>query len=57
MSGQRHVPALLYPRERPGTLFTGDWVGPGAWLDGPKISSPPGFFYLYHLITVDLFEH
>jgi len=28
VSGQQHAPAALYPRERPGTHFTGDWVGP-----------------------------
>ena len=43
VSGQQHAPAALYPRERPGTHFTGGWVGPGAGLDGRKISSPPGF--------------
>jgi len=43
VSGQQHVPAALYPRERPGTHFTGDWEGPRAGLDGQKISSPPGF--------------
>ena len=31
------------PRERPGTLCTGGWVGPRAGLDGRKISYPPGF--------------
>ena len=31
------------PWERPGTHFTGDWVGTRAGLDGRKISSPPGF--------------
>ena len=31
------------PRERPGTHFTGGWVGPWAGLDGRKISSQPGF--------------
>jgi len=35
--------AALYPKERPGTHFTGGWVGPRAGLDGQKISSPPGF--------------
>ena len=30
MSGQQHAPAALYPRERPGTHFTGGWVGPRA---------------------------
>jgi hypothetical protein len=37
------VPAALYLRERPGTHFTGGWVGPGTGLDGRKISSPLGF--------------
>jgi len=36
-------PTALYPRERPGTHFTGGWVGPRAGLDRRKISSPPGF--------------
>ena len=27
MSGQQHAPAALYPRERPGTHFTGGWGG------------------------------
>jgi hypothetical protein len=31
--GQRHAPASLYPRERPGTHCTGGWVGPRAGLD------------------------
>jgi len=31
------------PRERPGTHFTGGWVGPRAGLDGRKISPSPGF--------------
>jgi len=26
VSGQQHDPAALYPRERPGTHFTGGWV-------------------------------
>ena len=43
VSGQQHAPAALYPRERPGTHFTGGWVGPRAGLEGRKISSPPGF--------------
>jgi len=43
VSGQQHAPAALYPRERPGTHFTGGWVGPRDGLDGQKISSPPGF--------------
>jgi len=42
-SSQQHVPAALYPRERPGTHFTGGWVGPKTGLDRRKISFPPGF--------------
>ena len=30
------------PGERPGTHFTGGWLGPGAGLDGRKISSHSG---------------
>ena len=30
VSGQQHAPAVLYPRERPGTHFKGGWVGPRA---------------------------
>jgi hypothetical protein len=34
VSGQRHSPAVLYPRVRtPGTHCTGGWVGPRAGLD------------------------
>jgi hypothetical protein len=33
VSGQQHGPAVLYPRERPGTYCTGSWVGPRAGLD------------------------
>jgi len=43
VSGQQHTLAALYPWERPGTHFTGGWVGPRAGLEGRKISSPPGF--------------
>ena len=43
VSDQQHAPAALYSRERPGTHFTGGWVGPRDSLDGRKISSPPGF--------------
>jgi hypothetical protein len=29
VSGQRHAPVALYPREKtPGTHYTGGWVGP-----------------------------
>ena len=38
LEGQQHAPAALYPRERPGTHFTGGWVGPRAGLDGREIS-------------------
>ena len=41
VKGQRHAPAALYPRDRPGTLCAGDWVGPRAGLDGGK-SRPTG---------------
>jgi hypothetical protein len=30
----------LYPRERPGTHYTGDWVGPRAGLDVRERSRP-----------------
>ena len=36
VSGQRHAPAAIYPRERPGTHCTGGWVGPRAGLDDGK---------------------
>jgi len=39
----QHTPAALYPQERPGTHYTGGWVGPRAGLDGRKISPPLGF--------------
>jgi len=44
MSGQRHAPAALYPRERPGTHCTGGWVGPSTGLDRcGNLAPPPGF--------------
>ena len=47
VGGQRHAPAALYPRERPGTHCTGGWVGPTAGLNrcGKSRSPPhpPGF--------------
>jgi len=43
VSGQQHTPAALYPLERPGTHFTGGWVGLRAGLDRQKISSPSLF--------------
>ena len=43
VNGHQHAPGAIYARARPGTHFTGGWVGPMAGLDGRKISSPPGF--------------
>ena len=39
--GQRHAPAAFYPRERPGTHCTGDWVGPRVGVDRCGKSRPP----------------
>jgi hypothetical protein len=40
VSGQRHVPAALYPRERnPGTYSTGVWVGRRAAVQSPVVQS------------------
>ena len=33
VTGQRHVPAALYPRGSPGSHCTGGWVDPRAGLD------------------------
>ena len=33
VGGQRHAPANIYPRKRPGTHFIGGWVGPRTGLD------------------------
>jgi hypothetical protein len=41
---QPHAPAALYLRERPGTHWTGGWVGPRAGLDRCEISRPPPGF-------------
>ena len=42
--GQRHAPAALYSRERPGTNCAGSWVGPRAGLYRcGKFRPPPGF--------------
>jgi len=52
VNSQQHAPAALYPRERPGTHFTGGWVDPRAGMDGRKISSPPGFDRrIFHPVT------
>ena len=40
--GQRHPPAALYPRERPGAHCTGGWVGLRAGLDWCGKSRPTG---------------
>jgi len=42
VSGQQHTLATINPRERPGTHFTGGWVGPRVGLDGHNISSQQG---------------
>jgi hypothetical protein len=42
--GQRHVPAALYPWEKPGPHCTGGWVSRRADLDKYGKSHPlPGF--------------
>ena len=33
VSGQQHALAALYPRETPGTYFTGGWVGRFGWAE------------------------
>jgi hypothetical protein len=44
MRDQRHVPAVLYPRARPGTHYRGGWVGFRTGLDRCRKSrAPPGF--------------
>jgi hypothetical protein len=42
VSGQQHAPTAIYPRERPGTHCTGDWVGPRTGLDRCWKSRPMG---------------
>ena len=43
VAGQRHTLTALSLGNRPGTPFTGGWVGPKAGLDGcGKSRSPPG---------------
>ena len=42
MRGQHQAPAVLHPRERPGTHCTGGWVGPRAGLDRCGKSRPTG---------------
>jgi hypothetical protein len=44
VSVQRHVPAALTPGKKPGTHFTGGWVGPRAGVGVCRKSHPsPGF--------------
>ena len=40
LRSQRHDPAALYPREKPGTHCTGGWVSPRAGLDRCGKSRP-----------------
>ena len=42
MRGQRHAPAAPYPRERPGTHFTGGRVSLRAGLERCEKSRPTG---------------
>ena len=41
VSGQRHAPVAIYPREKSGTHCIGGWLGPRAGLDGCGRSRPP----------------
>jgi len=41
VGGQRHAPAVLPSRKRPGTHCTGGWVGPSAGLGRVWKNSPP----------------
>jgi len=34
LGGQRHIPAILPPGKRPGTHFTGGWMGHRTGLEG-----------------------
>jgi len=43
--GQRHTPAALHPRERPGIHCTGGWVGLRAGLDRCGKSRPHRDFF------------
>jgi hypothetical protein len=43
MGGQRHDSAVLPPRTRGGTCYTGGWVGPGPFWSGAKNFVPTGF--------------
>jgi len=46
VGGQRHAPAALPPRKKPGTGFKWDWLGPmaglgGCWKPRPHRESNP----------------
>jgi hypothetical protein len=44
LSGQRHLPVALPPRNSPGFHCIGNWVGPRTGMDwGGKDRSQPGF--------------
>jgi len=47
VGGQRHSPASLPPKKRPGTHFTGGWVGPMAAMDSYRKSCPTRIRSLY----------
>ena len=49
VGSQRHAPAALLPKKRPGTLYIGGWVGPRVDLEilgksRPHRCSFPGSF-------------
>jgi hypothetical protein len=62
--GQRHGPAALYSRERPGTHCTGSWVGHRSGLDRCEksgtglcdelIARPEESYLLWCVIVSDL---
>jgi hypothetical protein len=47
VGGYRDDPAALPPEKRPGTHYTGGWVGPRAGLDGCGKSRPHRGFFLF----------
>jgi hypothetical protein len=50
------TPQRLYPRERPGTHYTGGWVGSqGRYGRVRKISPPPEFFFSVYLFVSCIF--
>ena len=42
VGGRRHAPAALLQGKRPGTRYTGGWVGPRDGLDGCGNLAPTG---------------